>query len=234
MTGSGEAWPESVSLKPDSMYFVKTNWFLRRLYPSGCIWHFSRKEPVIYLSFDDGPHPEATAFVLDELRRYGARASFFCIGKNVDAHPELYRRMLDEGHTVGNHTQHHLNGWKTPDKDYINDVREAARRIESRLFRPPYGRITRFQARVLTARENVHQSTRFRIIMWDVLSGDFDYKNSGEQCASNVTRHAGNGSIVVFHDSEKALPRLRYALPETLKFFTEKGFKFEAIAPVKD
>jgi peptidoglycan/xylan/chitin deacetylase (PgdA/CDA1 family) len=183
---------------------------------------------VLYLTFDDGPHPVATPFVLDTLRTYGAKASFFCIGKNVQEHPHIYRRILEEGHRAGNHTQNHVNGWKTPDTVYLDNVSQAARSIDSDLFRPPYGRIGGLQASILSK-----PPFGYKIIMWDVLSADFDRKLSGERCSRNVIRHARSGSIVVFHDSEKALPRLQAALPVVLGHFHERGYRFEALQPWK-
>jgi peptidoglycan/xylan/chitin deacetylase (PgdA/CDA1 family) len=209
-------------------YLAKTPGILKKIYPD-CIWNFSKTEPVIYLTFDDGPHPLTTPFILETLRQFNARATFFCIGKNVAAHPALYKQILNEGHSVGNHTNNHLNGWKTPDQEYIQNIKDARKYIDSNLFRPPYGRITKFQIRLLTAAENSKQPTVFRIIMWDVLSGDFDESVSPEKCSQNVIRNAGEGSIVVFHDSEKAYIRLQKGLPDTLKYFTGKGFRFEAI-----
>ena len=209
-------------------YLAKTPGLLTRLYPS-CIWNFPRDNQSIYFTFDDGPHPEATPFVLDTLKQYNAKGTFFCIGKNVAAYPDIYIRILNEGHAVGNHTFDHLNGWKTPDQEYIKNIGDARNYIDSKLFRPPYGRITKFQIRLLTASENVKQKTVFKIIMWDVLSGDFDMSSSAEKCVKNVTSNAEAGSIVVFHDSEKAMPRMQKALIESLKYFSEKGIKFEAI-----
>ncbi|HTD94774.1 MAG TPA: polysaccharide deacetylase family protein [Chitinophagaceae bacterium] len=206
-------------------YFIKTPWWLKKLY-SSYTWDIKTKEKIIYLSFDDGPHAIATGFVLDQLKKYNARATFFCIGKNVLAEPGIYRRVIDEGHSVGNHTQHHLNGWKAKDTEYLADVTEAAQLIDSSLFRPPYGRITSFQAK------NIHKAMKkenSRIVMWDVLSGDFDEKLSGDDCLKNVILNAKNGSIVVFHDSEKAFPRLEYCLPIILEFFEKKGVRFEKI-----
>ena len=180
----------------------------------------------MYLTFDDGPHPLATPFVLDELKKANAQATFFCIGKNVVAEPDLYKRILDEGHAVGNHTQNHLNGWKTKDALYMADCAEAALHIDSSLFRPPYGRITSFQA----ANMSIAMKTTAQIVMWDVLSGDFDETLLPEDCLKNVVLNAGKGSIVVFHDSEKAFPRVQYALPRVLEYFGKQGFRFEKIA----
>ncbi len=210
------------------LYFTKTPVLLKKIYPS-CIWNMNRQEKKIYLTFDDGPHPEATKYVLDTLKQFDARATFFCIGKNVATHQELYRRIIDEGHAVGNHTHNHVNGWKTPNEEYIRDIALARKYIDSTLFRPPYGKISRFQVRLLTATENVKQPVAFRIIMWDVLSADFDLSVSAEKCASNVISKAKAGSIVVFHDSEKALPRMKPALLKTLEHFTTEGYRFEAI-----
>ena len=179
---------------------------------------------MLYLSFDDGPHPEVTPFVLEELKKYGARATFFCIGKNVKEYPQIYKRVLVEGHRVGNHTQNHLNGWKVGDKKYIDNIQAAAERIDSDLFRPPYGRIGVFQSKLLRA-----APFHYKIVMWEVLSGDFDRSIDAKKCAQNVLRHARPGSIVVFHDSEKAFDRLRDALPVVLKHFSELGYRFEVI-----
>ncbi len=207
------------------LYFVKTPWWLKKIYP-GYLWTINTKKNILYLTFDDGPHPEATPFVLDELRKYDALATFFCIGKNVNAYPEIYKRVLDEGHTVGNHTQHHLNGWKTDNIIYMNDIAEAGKYIDSGLFRPPYGRITSFQAKHLRSAMRGREST---VVMWDVLSADFDTSLTPMKCMENVVFHAKAGSIVVFHDSEKAFSKIQYVLPKILSFFSEKGFVFDAI-----
>ena len=211
-------------------YLVKTPWWLKKWY-SGLVWDLPHPAgaKTLYLTFDDGPHPVATPFVLDTLQQYGAKATFFCIGKNVQEYPQLYRRILEEGHRTGNHTQHHLNGWKSRDADYLGNISLAAESIDSDLFRPPYGRISNLQALLLRK-----PPYGYRIIMWDVLSADFDRKLSPERCARNVIRHARAGSIVVFHDSEKAFPRLESALPAVLGYFQEKGFSFEAIRPWED
>lgn len=206
-------------------YLEKTPWWLKKWY-SGLVWNIPPRadEKVLYMTFDDGPHPVATPFVLDILRQYDARASFFCIGKNVQEHPQIYRRILDEGHRAGNHTQNHLNGWKTSDADYLSNISQAAKFIDSDLFRPPYGRISAFQASLLRK-----PPLSYKIIMWDVLSADFDRKLSPERCSRNVIRHARPGSIVVFHDSEKAFPRLEKALPAVLGYFKERGYRFEVL-----
>jgi peptidoglycan/xylan/chitin deacetylase (PgdA/CDA1 family) len=203
-------------------YFIKTPWILKKYY-AGCTWNMPRDKKIIYLTFDDGPHPVATPFILDALKKFNAKGTFFCIGKNVVEQHDLYRRMLMEGHRVGNHTQHHVNGWKTPDKKYFEDIRQAATYIDSNLFRPPYGRASRFQI------DNLKKAFHYNVVMWDVLSADFDRSLSGEKCALNVIANARPGSIVIFHDSEKAYERMHVALPKVLAHFTEAGYSFEAI-----
>ena len=203
-------------------YFVKTPWWLKKLYPKR-LWSVDTKEKIIYLTFDDGPHPVATPFVLDELKKHNAKATFFCIGKNVVEYPAIYKRIVEEGHAIGNHTQHHLNGWKTEKETYLADITIAAKHIESSLFRPPYGRIRSQQANSLTDAMN---NTSAKIVMWDVLSGDFDVDLSPEKCYENVVKHTRPGSIIVFHDSLKAFERLKFALPLVLKHFSEQGYRF--------
>ncbi len=206
------------------MYFIKTPFWLRLIYRS-CIWRKSTEDRVLYLSFDDGPHPEATPFVLEQLANFNAKASFFCIGKNVQLYPDIYNEIIAAGHVVGNHTQNHMNGWKNTTDHYITDIQEATKSIHSNLFRPPYGRISFAQIKALRSNPSLPQD----IIMWDVLSGDFDTTINGEQCAQNVIQHAGPGSIIVFHDSAKAMDRLRVALPKVLSHFSELGYQFKAI-----
>ena len=157
-------------------------------------------EKIIYLSFDDGPHPFATPFVLDELKKHKAKGTFFCIGKNVQENTAIYKRILDEGHAVGNHTHHHLNGWQTPQDAYLKDIAEAGKFIYSNLFRPPYGKATKAQLKILSA-----LPYQLSPIMWTVLSGDFDTQLSKEKCLNNILNKTSKGSIIVFHDSEKAL-----------------------------
>jgi peptidoglycan-N-acetylglucosamine deacetylase len=205
-------------------YFVKTPKWLQWLFPT-MIWEMSALDKKIYLTFDDGPHPEHTIFVLDELKKYNAKATFFCIGNNVKLYPAVFKRIIDEGHSIGNHTFHHLNGKKSNDTEYINDIAEAAKYIDSNLFRPPYGRIKKFQSKLLQT-----MAKPYKIVMWTVLSGDFDNGITKERCLENVLFKTNNGAIVLFHDSEKAAEKMRYALPAVLHAFNEKGFLFEKIA----
>lgn len=206
------------------MYLIKTPFWLRALYPS-VTWKIPTKQKVIYLSFDDGPHPTATPFVLAQLAKYNAKASFFCIGKNVAQYPAIFNQIKAEGHVVGNHTQNHLNGWHTQTETYLQNIDLAADMISTNLFRPPYGRITIGQIKQIKAAINLPQ----KIIMWDVLSGDFDTTISGEQCSNNVIKYTKPGSIVVFHDSIKAWDRMSVALPIVLHHFTQLGYQFEVI-----
>ena len=204
-------------------YFVKTPWLVKKIYHS-YTWQVSTNEKELYLTFDDGPHPTITKFVLDQLKQFNAKATFFCIGKNVIAHQEVYQEILNEGHSVGNHTQNHMNGWQTPDEVYLNDISDAASVIDSPFFRPPYGRIRSSQAsRIKTAMRRDDAC----LLMWDVLSGDFDQSLSKEKCFENVAKKSEPGSIIVFHDSEKAYPRLGYALPKCLEYFSNKGYLFK-------
>lgn len=203
------------------MYLIKTPWWLKRIYGPGLTWKIPAVENEVYLTFDDGPHPTITPFVLNQLRQHNAKATFFCIGKNVQLYPKVYEQILSEGHRIGNHTHNHLNGWKTENNLYSENVLLAKKQIDSNLFRPPYGKILRSQVRQLKG--------SFKIIMWDVLSGDFDVKLSPQKCLQNVLTNTSAGSIIVFHDSEKAFARLQYVLPNALKFFAEKGYLMEAI-----
>jgi peptidoglycan/xylan/chitin deacetylase (PgdA/CDA1 family) len=175
----------------------------------------------IYLTFDDGPIPQITEWVLQLLKEYNAEATFFCIGDNVRKYPEVYKQLINSPHSIGNHTMHHLNGWLTDNRTYNKDVGESEKYISSELFRPPYGKIRLSQIRNLKA--------KYHIVMWDVLSKDYDTTLKGEQCFARVKNGVGNGSIVVFHDSVKAESRLRYALPKTLEYFSERNFSFRAI-----
>ena len=202
------------------MFFVKTPSIVKRYY-SGLVWDIPTEEKVIYLTFDDGPTPEVTSYVLKELSKYNAKATFFCLGCNVDKHPNIYQEIISEGHQIGNHTYHHLNGWHTNNQQYFDNVEKCSKTIDSKLFRPPYGRIKKSQSAKLIQ--------DYKIVMWDVLSGDFDPKTTPEQCLKNVIDYTSEGSIVVFHDSKKASQNLSYALPKFLAYFHERGYRFEAI-----
>lgn len=184
-------------------------------------WDFASEDKTVYLTFDDGPTPEVTDFVLGELARVGAKATFFCIGKNVEAHPDIMDRIVKDGHSVGNHTWSHQNGWKTDDANYLEEVQKCSEVLHSKLFRPPYGRIKISQIEAL--------KKDYQIVMWDVISGDFDLDCSKEQVLKNITGNAKKGSIVVMHDSVKASEKIRYALPLALDYFVEQGFEFRKI-----
>ncbi len=200
-------------------YFIKTPWLVKKIFPH-YVWSFPAKNNEVYLSFDDGPHAQITPWVLDQLKKYNAKASFFCIGKNVLQNPLVYERILTEGHAVGNHTQNHLNGWKVTEEEYLKDIKEASKTIETNLFRPPYGRINQNHLKNLNSAMGVDS----KIIMWDVLSADFDQKTLPEDCLKNVIKNVEAGSIIVFHDSEKAYHSLNYALPKVLQFLNDKSF----------
>lgn len=205
-------------------YFIKTPWWVKKVFPA-YVWNMPRTERTVYLTFDDGPHPVITPWVLDALKEHGAKATFFCIGDNVAKHPETFQRLIDEGHSVGNHTQRHLNGWKTASGGYLNDVAAAAQCISSALFRPPYGRLTKTQASGL----NAAMRTNATVVMWDVLSADFDLTINPDRCTQNVLRHTEAGSVVVFHDSEKAFRNLEPTLPKVLKRLCEEDYRLEKL-----
>ncbi len=208
-------------------YVVKIPWWLKKLY-SGLTWELPAGKKNLYLTFDDGPHPSVTPFVLEQLKLFNAKATFFCVGKNVEDHPDIYEQIIKEGHATGNHTHRHLNAWETDAAAYLKDIEIAGRYIKSDLFRPPYGKINFKLAKVL--QQGLYKAQLpSRIIMWNVLSGDFDEKISPEKCLSNVLKNSSPGSMVVFHDSEKAFTRMHYALPKVLEHFSEKGYTFPAI-----
>lgn len=181
----------------------------------------SKSEKNIYLTFDDGPTPEITQFVLDTLKTFNAKATFFCIGKNAEKHPEIFNKIIAEGHSIGNHTQHHLNGWKNTNPNYFKDVEDAQQLIKSNLFRPPYGKIKLSQYKYF--------KSKYKIVFWDLLSGDFDPKISAEQCLQNVLKNMRNGSIIVFHDSVKASDKLKIVLPKVLEFALKENYSFKKL-----
>lgn len=203
-------------------YLISIPWWLKRLHNKGLIWSRSTKHKRIYLSFDDGPHPIITNFVLDTLKENGIKATFFCIGDNVLKYPETFERIVKEQHSIGNHTHNHLNGWKTDNIQYYKNILQAAKHIPSKLFRPPYGKIKPTQANYLLKRG-------WRIIMWNSLSADFDTSIDGITCFNNVISTMKNGSIVVFHDSEKAFDRMKIALPLLIQYCREQHYEIRAL-----
>jgi peptidoglycan/xylan/chitin deacetylase (PgdA/CDA1 family) len=205
------------------MYLIKTPFWLRWLYP-GLVWRKASAKPVIYLTFDDGPIPEVTPFVLSVLEKYNAKATFFCIGDNIQKHPDIFQKLIEGRHAIGNHTFNHLKGWKTKDEVYLENFKLCDNLTKSKLFRPPYGRIKRSQVSKLK-----NEIPGLRIIMWDVLSGDFDFNLSPDKCLKNVLKATEAGSIVVFHDSLKAFERLEYVLPRALEFWKKQGYSFEKL-----
>lgn len=198
------------------MLLAKTPVLIMKLFPE-LIWHFSHhreeeRDNHLYLTFDDGPTPEVTPWVLDCLKQYNAKGTFFCLGRNVEKYPEIYQKILDDGHSVGNHTYSHLKGWKTSHSEYVDDVMLASYNIESNLFRPPYGRFRKSQIREL--RQD------YDVVMWDVLSQDYNNSITPQQCLANVEQNIRHGSIVVFHDSFKAKKNLYYTLPHILEKYS--------------
>lgn len=215
---------------------VKTPGFVKSLFPN-FVWNINTNAKELYLTFDDGPTPDITTWVLSTLKNYEAKATFFCIGNNIKKHPEIFQKIISEDHSIGNHTFNHLKGWKHKTKDYISDVLLTQDLIDSeiqhlklqdsafekeKLFRPPYGKFKSEQSKQLEA-------LGYRTILWDVLSFDWDASVSKETCLKNITSAAKEGSIIVCHDSVKAHKNLKYALPLTLDYYTQKGFQFKAI-----
>ena len=205
------------------MYLIKSPLLLKWYYPS-LVWNKARDRKVIYLTFDDGPIPDVTDFVLNTLKSFNAKATFFCIGDNIIKHQDVFQRVLTVGHKIGNHTFNHLKGWETEDNHYIHNFNTCQNLTKTDLFRPPYGRIKKSQIKALKK-----QHPALQIIMWDVLSGDFDLSLSPQSCYKNVIKHTENGSIIVFHDSLKAFDRLQYALPKVLAYFSQKGYQFHTL-----
>ncbi|RFZ83281.1 polysaccharide deacetylase family protein [Mucilaginibacter terrenus] len=205
------------------MYLIKTPGLLKKLYPS-LIWDVKPAARSIFLTFDDGPIPIVTPFVLKNLEAYKAKATFFCIGDNVTRHPDVYNEVKNAGHAIGNHTYNHLRGWDTDSETYLDNFLKADYLMQSALFRPPYGRIKREQIKMLR-----DSRPGLKIIMWDVLSGDFDTNLDPEECLRKVIKYTKPGSIIVFHDSLKAFKRLEYVLPRALEYWSKAGYNFEAL-----
>ena len=215
-------------------YWIKTHYLIKKLF-SGFVWDLPNKEKKVYLTFDDGPTPEITECTLKQLKQFDARATFFCIGENIQKNPDIFSKVIQDGHSIGNHTFNHLKGWETSTEDYIENFKQCeieilkqskihpeASALKSKLFRPPYGKIKFSQSRIL-------RKIGYKIIMWDVLSADFDTNVSPEECLENVIKNVTSGSVIIFHDSMKASKNLEYALPKTLAFLKENGYKCEAI-----
>ena len=199
---------------------MKTPVIFHKLYP-GLLWQMPENEKVIYLTFDDGPTPGVTDRLLDNLEQYNAKATFFCTGRNVERAPELYQKIILYGHAVGNHTYSHLKGWKTPNREYFEDIELASHYIKSDLYRPPYGRITRSQLAYL--------KKSYKIIMWDVMSRDYNVKLSTPRVLDIVDKNLRPGSIIVFHDSLKSKEKIEYIIPVILEKFSSLGFTFASI-----
>lgn len=200
---------------------VRLPGFLTSLY-SSAVWRFTETGRVVYLTFDDGPIPEMTPWVLDILRKENIRATFFCVGENVMKYPEVYRQILADGHSVGNHTYNHWQGLKHRDADYFRNIEKAGEYINSDLFRPPHGWLKTSQYRFL--------KKKFRIIMWDLITCDYDKRFSPEAVFRNITDFVRPGSIITFHDSIKAQPNLTEVLPRAIRWLKEQGYRFEAIS----
>ena len=207
---------------------AKTPGFVKTLFPN-FVWNIDTPNKELYLTFDDGPTPEITDWVLSTLKQYDAKGTFFCIGNNIEKHPEIFQRVIDHGHSVGNHTYNHLKGWKHQTEDYINDVLKTENLIKNyklnnsqKLFRPPYGKFKTKQSKKIL-------ELGYKVIMWEVISYDWDKSLTEENCFRNVTSAAKSGSVIIFHDSVKAFKNLKYALPKVLEYYSEKGFEFKRI-----
>jgi peptidoglycan/xylan/chitin deacetylase (PgdA/CDA1 family) len=202
---------------------VKTPDFVKALFPN-FTWNINTKNKELYLTFDDGPTPEITNWVLSTLKDFNAKATFFCIGNNIEKHPDIYNNILSQGHSIGNHTYNHLKGWKHKTRHYTEDVKRTQLLINSnvKLFRPPYGKLKPRQSLQI-------QELGYKIILWDVLSFDWDKAVSKEKCLKNVTSAANEGSIIVFHDSIKASQNLKYTLPKVLEYYSKKGYCFKSL-----
>ena len=209
-------------------YWFKTPEIVQKLF-SDLTWRIQTKQKTIFLTFDDGPVSDFTPWVLDTLKTYQAKATFFCVGENVKRNPDIYQKIREEDHVIGNHTQNHLQGWKTSTADYIENILKAETQLKepgrAKLFRPPHGKIKPGQVHKL-------KKKGYQIIMWDVLSGDFDQSLSKERCLQATLKNIQNGSIVVFHDSSKSFKNLSYVLPRVLEHFSKRGFEFKGIERV--
>lgn len=195
---------------------AKIPYLVKKYYPN-LIWEIKTEKQEVFITFDDGPIPDVTPWVLETLKKYQAKATFFCIGENVEKHPEIYQKIIDEGHAVGNHTYNHIKGWEHNDSYYLNNSLKASQLIDSKFFRPPYGRIKKSQIKLL--KEN-----NFEIVMWSSLSGDYNKNRSALQCFKNIKNTLKSGSIIVFHDSKKAENNMKIALIKTLEYLKNEGY----------
>lgn len=208
-------------------YFVKAPRLVKILFYNWT-WSFTKKDKVLYLTFDDGPTPEVTEWTLNELQKYHAKATFFCIGKNIKANPNIFKKVIDQGHSIGNHTFNHLNGWKNSTETYVENACQTEDIIleysakKPTWFRPPYGKITFKQSKEL-------RKKGYKIVMWDVLSADFDKSITQEICLKNVLKNTTNGSVIVFHDSVKASENMKFVLPKILEHYSLKNYKFAVL-----
>lgn len=204
-------------------YWVKTHWIIKKIF-SRYMWSKEQHTKVVYLTFDDGPTPQITDWVLQQLQHYNAKATFFCIGKNIEEQPEIYQRLLESGNAIGNHTHNHINGWASSEQTYLDNIKMCEDAIgnlqhqKQKYFRPPYGKITNAQATAVLERG-------YKIVMWDVLSADFDQSITPEKCLENVLKNVSSGSIIIFHDSAKAQQNLQYVLPKILQFLKDHNYE---------
>jgi peptidoglycan-N-acetylglucosamine deacetylase len=202
------------------MFIEQLPYFIRGVY-FGATWRKSRHEKVIYLTFDDGPIPEVTPWVLDILDQYKIQATFFCVGENVERYPELYKEIIRRGHRTGNHTYNHMRGFFTDSQTYLENSEKASRCIDSILFRPPHGEMRFSQLKALRK--------KYEVIQWDVITRDYNQKLAKEKVLDIVKKYARNGSIIVFHDSLKAEKNMRYAMPKAIEFLLQKGYQFKSL-----
>lgn len=203
------------------MLIEQPPYLFRKIFPDS-IWKYPIKgEKIVYLTFDDGPIPEITPWVLNLLDYYNIKATFFCVGENVYKHNDIYKEILNRGHKTGNHTYHHLKGFAETKNNYIEDVKKAAKLIDSSLFRPPHGIIKLSQHKIL--------KKTFKVVMWDVVTRDYSKLLSPQKVFQNVRKYTRNGSIIVFHDSKKAEINMKYALPKSIEWLLEEGYEFRLV-----
>ncbi len=203
------------------MYFYSAPFWIRAIYPKGLIWRIPTSKREVFLTFDDGPVPEVTPLVIEILKKYNIKATFFCVGENVQKYPEVFKMLSKNGHATGNHTFHHVKAFKTEYNTYLSEVENCNQLVNSNLFRPPHGQIDRKIAQTL--RKN------FKIIMWTALTGDYNNKLSGQQCLENAIKNTRPGSIIVFHDSIKAHDRMVFALPLYIEYCLKEGYSFKIL-----